>query len=293
MAKKTPLGLPQNGFVKFTLDRDFEHDQYSNVLSRQLIAAATFANNQFFNGAYYLDSGGDPFIHPVTGKTPNQVVLPNAPYTPAIKAITLDYTSQVTLSNTPVDNNLFIHIQPFENTYQQFNTVSDVKLLPQLHKYAASTETYNIEGALILGLRDLKPKQSLSILFQVAENTADADAEVAKVKWQYLAGNSWFDFKEYEITKETTNGFLTSGIITFAIPDKIDLNNTILSNQLHWIRAWVETDSVAVSEMINIHAQAIQLNFQDNSNDPAFLATPLAAATIAKLEIDDAAIDSI
>lgn len=289
---------PDFGFLKFDLLRNFNHKDFPNVLSRQLIAASK-TSGQYLVGAYYKDKNDVIFkldlAVPDSTKNPPpyEVVMPNEPYTPTVKAITIDYHSKLTIGESAIENSMFIHLHPFENTYKQYAVVNNVKLLPQLHNYSTQTETFNLEGALLIGLKDLKPKQSLSLLFQVAENSADADADVAKVKWQYLADNAWTNFKEYEITKETTNGFLTSGIVTFAIPDKINRNNTILSNQLHWIRAWVEKDSVAVSEMINIHAQAVQLNFQDNGNDPAFLATPLPVGTIAKLEIDDTAINSI
>ncbi len=286
------------GFLRLDLLRGFNHKDFANVLSRQLIAASK-QSGQYLVGAYYRDGNKvvfklnltvpDPIINP----SPYEVIMPNEPYTPTIKSISLDYHSKITLAGSEVENSVFIHVHPFENTYRQFPAISNIKLLPQLHKYSTNFETFNVEGALLLGIKDLKPKQSLSVLFQVAENTADADADTAKVKWQYLADNSWKDFNEYDITKETTNGFLTSGIVTFAIPGDINLNNTILNNQLHWIRAWVEKDSVAVSEMINIHAQAVQLNFQDNNNDPEFLATPLPAGTISKMETDDSAIDSI
>ncbi len=283
------------GFLRFDLMRGFNHREYPNILSKQLIASAWLPDGKTLPGAKYYGTDGEPFT--ATGSdqsaSVSSVIMPNEPYTPTIKSISLDYHSKITLSDSKVENSTFIHIHPFENTYRQFSVVNNIKLLPQLHKYSTNIETFNVEGALLLGLKDLKPGQSLSVLFQVAENTADADADTAKVKWQYLADNYWKDFKEYEITKETTNGFLTSGIVTFAVPSGINQNNTILSNQLHWIRAWVEKDSVAVSEMINIHAQAVQLSFQDNNNDPAFLATPLQSGTISKMEIEDTAIDSI
>ncbi len=45
--------------------------------------------------------------------------------------------------------------------------------------------------------------------------------------WYYLVDNVWAKFEGYEIARDTTQGLITSGIVTFSIPGITD-NNTIL-----------------------------------------------------------------
>ena len=285
---------PNAGFLRLDLGRDFEHYSYPNILSRQLIASAWLPDNKTLPGAYYIDkSDNSVFIATGTSQSSSVeiVIVPNEPYTPSIKNINLDYSSNVVLDQS--DFTHFIHLHPFKNTYQSFDEVSNVPVLPQLHINDSSVPPVNLEGCLMLGFKQLRPKQSLSLLFQVAENTADADVNEAKVQWQYLSDNNWIDFKEYEITNDTTRGLITSGIIVLTIPETNTEENTILSKDLYWIRAWVEKNSAAVSEMIKIHTQAAQLTFQDNNNDPSHLSSPLESGRISQLENDVSAIDSI
>jgi len=287
----------RNGFLRFDLKNNFGQDQYPQILTRQAIATAWLPKGKTLPGAFYYGKEGYPKI--IIANSINQfkevagVVPTSEPYTPTIKSITLNYYSKVTLDNSSINNTQFIHLHPFANTYQLFETVYGLPLIPQIHKNTSSIPTTNIEGSLLLGIKNLQAKQSLSILFQVAENTADANVNEAIVQWQYLSENYWKDFKEYEITNDTTKSLTTSGIITFTIPEAKLKENTILPADLYWLKAWVEKDSGAVCETINIHTQATKLTFQNNNNDPGHLNAPLPAQTISKLEKDDSAIDSI
>jgi hypothetical protein len=289
------------GFLKLNLQTDFRHQEYPNALSRQLIAASKLPYTVVSGATYYKRGANNTTDYNSTVKanasTPYtevaEAVIPNPPYTPTIKSISLEYTSAVNLTTTEAGNIRFVHLHPFADTYEQFSSLNNTPLLPRLHKKTDLTEEADLEGSLMLGLKDLKPGQSLSLLFQVAENTANADVEIARVKWQYLANNTWMDFKDYEITLDTTRGLITSGIITFAIPGDINHNNTILSDQQLWIRAWVEKNAVAVCEMINIHTQAVSASFEDNNNSPDHLASPLLPGIITKFEKDNPAIEKI
>jgi len=292
---------------KLTLNGDFGHDQYANVLARQSVAVGSLPQTKYVTGAWYIDGNDVTFklehTRPQDNKdeedviinpSPYTAILPNEPYTPTISSISLDYTSSSVINSVKQEESFLLHIHPFSNAYEQFLQLNNEQfLLPQLHKLRIKDKFENIEGCLLLGIKDLKPGQSLSVLFQVAENTADARIDTAVIQWQYLINNNWFDFKEYEITKDTTRGLLTSGIITFAIPRTIATGNTILNSNLHWLRAKVKENSKAVSELIGIHTQAVQVVFQDNENASSHLEQPLESGVIAKMEKDKSAIDSI
>src|SRR5690625_7483889 len=77
---------------------------------------------------------------------------------------------------------------------------------------------FSSEGSLYIGISNLTGGRNLSLLFQVAEGSADPDYLQQPVLWSYLAGNRWKEFDERAILSDTTSKLLRSGIITFAIP---------------------------------------------------------------------------
>ncbi|MCB9287765.1 MAG: hypothetical protein H6560_10645 [Lewinellaceae bacterium] len=275
--------LPGPGFVQLNLLRDFEHDLYPSALARQMIAKGKYPTS-IVSDAVYLDPDATP---------PGEPVIPREPYTPSIRSASMNYSTRAD-ARVAAQSLQFIHLHPFENTYEVLDSAIGNRLLPVLHENESkSGEGANVEGSLCIGLRGLKPKQSLSLLFQAAENTGDTEADEPKVHWQYLAGNRWVDFREEQVVQDTTKGLITSGIVVFAIPKEIALGNTILPGDLHWIRAYVAENSSVISEMINIHAQAVRATFQDNGNSLNHLAQPLPAESIAGLEAEDPALDSV
>lgn len=282
---------PTYGFLRLNLLRDFGHSDFPNILTRQMIAFAKLPGEII--GAIYLTTGTGGVLLPVEGNAnsttgaPGGVPIPKEPYTPTVKSLKLKYKSRA-IANYPGESEdlLFLHLHPFANTYQQFGNEA-------LNATLSLLATFEEEGNLYIGIKDLKPLENLSILFQVAENTADAGIPLAKINWYYLASNKWIQFNDFQIVSDTTEGLITSGIVSFAIPANINKDNTILPADLHWIKASTNLNSAAISEMIAVHAQATRVTFQNNNNDPNHLQNPLPAGQISKLELADAAIKTI
>src|SRR5207253_11474655 len=78
---------------------------------------------------------------------------------------------------------------------------------------------YSFEGEVYLGIKDLKPPQNLSLLFQMAEGSSNPTVKKpeAHVQWSYLRDNEWVDFKETELS-DATGQLTRSGIINYSIP---------------------------------------------------------------------------
>lgn len=277
------------GFLRLNLLNDFGHTQYQQVLTRQMLAVAMFPSGVI--GAWYRDTTRALVKATSTATMKDyEVVIPNPPYTPAIKSISIDYKSNVS------GDIQFLHLHPFKNTYQVIEKIENSSLLPQFKNPKSKTEKNILipqAGALLIGIRDLQPKQSLTLLFQVVENTADAELAKPKVQWYYLKSNEWEPFRESEVVSDTTDELLTAGIVEFAIPNDINKENTILPSDLNWIKAAVSENPEAISHAIDVHAQAAQVTFQNNDNGLSHLVRPLPAETISKLEYDNSAIKGI
>ncbi|MBI3509749.1 MAG: baseplate J/gp47 family protein [Bacteroidetes bacterium] len=224
--------------------------------------------------------------------------LPNEPYIPTIKEISVNYrsTEKINLTrqrsaktnkaNYDARVEQFFHVLPFgvaENHPAVTKQSANISLLPQ----------FVDEGELFIGISALVPPQTLSVLFKVAEGSADPDLERQKVKWSYMLNNEWYQFTQLQVLSDSTNGLLTSGILTFDLPKIFNGDNTALPTGLFWLRASVEHDSAAVCDLIDVQAQAVTATFADNGNDPDHLRMSLPAETIKDFINSDAAIDKI
>ena len=250
----------QKGFVKLVLaNKDFGHQQYQIAFTHQIIKGI----------------GGTALI-------------PNQPYNPTLKSVSLHYRSSVTIDFTEAYEERpekFFHVHPFGTSHQQAtgDPTNEFFFLPQ----------YRNEGELYIGLDQLYPPQNLTILLQLLEGSEDANTERPEVSWSYLSENIWYPFKTRDILSDSTNKLLTSGIINLSFYKSSTDTDTLLTSGKHWIRASVVEGTKAIPEFVDIISQALIAAFQDNDNDPNYLSRALAADTIKKLEFSDSSIRGI
>jgi len=225
---------------------------------------------------------------------------PPPPLGPFASAISFDYVAaqeiDLNASDIPTFTDRkakFFHLGPFGHA-ERHHLLKDgspdekVHLLPQFD--------FQNDGAaeLYIGIANLRPPQNLSLLFQVADGTANPLAKKPKphIHWSYLNRNEWVPFDKNDVGDNT--GELTrSGIVTLAMPRAASDNNTLLPSGSHWIRLAVGSGNDAVCRLLRVAAQALQATFADAGNDPAFPAKTLPAGTIAGLDQPDAAVKGI
>lgn len=241
----------------------FGHAAYPNLYTEQAIALSKY-------------EGPPP---------PDPPTLPNEPYTPTIKSLTLDYTSTQTV-NFPNNHDdrveRLFHIRPFGHN----EALSDApSMLPQ----------YTDEGAFYIGLKALDPPQQLSILFRPAEGSAAPDNELSRenIKWSYLSGAQWKPLKTQQILSDTTKAFQATGIISFNIPSDASLVHKLMPEGFHWLKAAVETGATGAGKFMALNAQAVTAGFTDRDNDPSRLGRAMEAQSISGLAERQSAIKKV
>ena len=262
------------GFIRLALsgpDTAFGHRLYREIYTKRIIA---YANSQ---------------------TAENELMIPNEPYTPLLNSLTLDYKAKesVDLSQKPTSKSAALfHVRPFGHKAVFDETGA---ALPAVGKFqnGEKDDVAESQGELYIGVSGLKPRQTLSLLFQVAEGSADPELSKETIYWSYLADNQWKSFSSKEILGDSTNGLLNSGIMLFDVSKAATDDNTVLPSGFHWIRACVRKNAAAVCDVIEIAAQAVAATFQDQKNDPGFLATPTPANTISKLKVKQSAVKKI
>lgn len=200
-----------------------------------------------------------------------EIGLPIEPYTPSIKSLSIDYTAKAKMDDIDI-----IHLYPFENT----SKYEDIQQNPTLFPF------HDKEGTLFIGIEDLTPGSNLSVLFQLAEATANSEMDRAKIRWEYLSNNNWIELlPDFNIISDQTDGLTVSGIVTIAIPDTINkTGNTVMPDNLYWLRVSAKDNAMAVAETIGIHTQAAKASARlSDKNDTKRLNIALEAGSVSKL----------
>ena len=246
------LGETREGFVRLTLNQGFLHEEYAAV-------AAKVAKGISDKDPVYKDA-----------------VMPNLPYTPTIQSLTLNYVAE----DTPANTLQLFHLHPFDETNRVAISIGD-SLLPKFE----TSGNKPIEGALYIGLQEAQASETLSILFQLNEPSADSYLAKAKIEWSYLVDNQWYKLNDGEhILSDTTEGFIRSGIVQLVLPFEISSKNTtLLPPQYLWLRAATDARSAATCRVIGVHTQAVRAVFENNGNDLMRLDVPLAAGLLKKM----------
>lgn len=204
----------------------------------------------------------------------NYTVRP--PYTPKLKALAVDYTASQEIGLEPARRDgtaaRVYHVHPFGACdVEAERTPQGVPLLPR----------HDADGELYLGLSDVAAPQSVSILFQLAEGSADPDLAPQRVTWSYLSGDRWVDGR---VIQDTTRGLLNTGIVELALGPAAP--STRVRGGLYWVRAAVARDTASVCDVIALDTQATSATFADQDNAPDHFREPLPPSTITGLAVE-------
>ena len=193
----------------------------------------------------------------IVDKVGDLVGIPNEPYTPLLKSISIDYEA-----HSGENDIALIHLYPFENSSRR----EDIELQPTLFPM------FEDEGTLFIGLNNLRPGSNLRLLFQLAEATADSESDRAEIEWAYLSNNEWEPLRTgFEIISDETNELTRSGIVKLSLPRDITKEgNTLMppvgeegdEKHVYWLKVSSRCNTAGVAETINIHTQAALATYE-------------------------------
>ena len=260
----------EKGFISFELSDDFLHREY-----RQKYVKATV---QYTSGTLYL---------------------PREPYQPKIKSISLGYQAStgVVQLNLPdaaafaAKEIEFFHLGAFGQREVHRHLFRRLKWL--FGEGISLLADYWHRGQLLIGLKNIGKGQTVNLLFQIAEGSANPLKDKEPVSWYVLSNNFWFELGPASLLADGTNGFLKSGVVKINLPTETTTENTWLESGLVWLRATVRENPDAVCQLVGIHAQGVLTELVAPEIHPAHLQVGLMAKTISKLVKPNAAIKKI
>lgn len=208
--------------------------------------------------------------------------IPNRPYIPTIKGVTLDYRSsdrivvshEVMQKDEDMTTGDIYHIHPFglQHVFHD-GQASDRTLVP----------SYNEEGYLLLGIADFEPPDVLTLFFELKQRIAQELLETDPgISFWYMRNDVWVPFEKKDIVSDGTDRFSTSGILSIRVPEGITMGNTILPADLYWIAIAVKDHAMSFPATVKLHTQAITATW-DEVGDPSRLQKPLAPGKIQKI----------
>ncbi len=202
--------------------------------------------------------------------------VPPPPYTPVMNRVSFSYTGTASIGPGSGDakdkwaEKVFI-IHPFGA--ESVNANQPWVLLPVLQYY----------GNLYIGFSAAQAKGTLTLLFHLREDSATSIAsDPEPVHWSYLASDTWIDLHDKQVISDTTDGFLSSGIVTLDVPGDINQNNTIMPSGLFWLRVSAEKNFASFCTVYSIRTQAVSVTRRLTEQAPTVLAQPLPARSIVR-----------
>jgi hypothetical protein len=210
--------------------------------------------------------------------------LPNQPYIPVLKAITVDYMLEHSESlsgnmrDSKTDNGIYIwHKYPFgyKKVYPGKNTAA-FKLIPE----------FPHQSNLLIGLESVIPGEMISFLFQFEESNFDHFNYVpGDIEWSILQDNEWIRIPKADILIDETANLIKTGMITMRLPDLPGRKNTILNPSLYWLKASCNNRGNVRSKTLAVLSQVLSatrlLTNEQNLTEASLF---LSAGTLTQLK---------
>jgi hypothetical protein len=182
---------------------------------------------------------------------------PNAPYTPLISDVSLDYQARARIRvdergsarELKLEQRVF-HLHPFG--YEEFRATGAGNPHSLLPKYAT-------DGNLFIGISGGRAGQMLTLFFHLNEETNQQIAyDNPAITWYYLSAQGWQPLPATNIVLDRTNGFICSGIVTLLLPEELDRQSTLMPAGKAWLRIGANAHLDSLPRLFSVHTNVIR-----------------------------------
>ena len=223
------------------------------------------------------------------------------PYTPTLSEISLSYEAgsgraalgaadEESFTGAPLE---FFHVGGFGQRREH------AWLREQLRAYVEDRRVpllpaYEDEGELLVGLSGLAANQGVSLLFKLADGSADPDVESEpQVRWAVLCDNHWKALAGGDAVNDGTKNLLASGLLEVSVPPQATTDNTFMPAGLLWLKAAVRENVRGVCRIEHLAANAVEVERRAGSLPAGRVWTPLPPGSIKRLKTPLAAVKSV
>lgn len=187
--------------------------------------------------------------------------MPNEPYTPVLNRISLTYRARSRIDASSRHNHgnkrkveKIFHHHPFGVSTAYPNSKDQAPALFPVYDYQSN---------LYIGLRGKEVRGSVTLFFHLCEDHGqETVGEAERFLWFYLAQDGWKRVEPKRVVRDTTNGFLSSGIITLNLPNDLTNQNPEMPGDLYWLRLSSPTDANGVCSCYAITTNVVPVTRQ-------------------------------
>ncbi len=188
------------------------------------------------------------------------LAVPNAPYTPTIKQLSLNYKARtlirpgvdIPFDRPSLDERLF-HIHPFgiEQRYPS-KTEGRMRLFPQ----------YEDDGNLFVGIDAQNLAGPLTLFLNLDEDVSRVClTQRPAIHWSCLTATGWLALEDNRVISDTTEGFLMSGVVTLDLPQGMVSDSSVMPQGQYWLRVSVANGVEGFSGLRSILTNVGQLKY--------------------------------
>lgn len=183
--------------------------------------------------------------------------VPNAPYTPLISQLSVDYRARAKIrvnetrsGQASQRTQRVFHLHPFGyEEVEPTRTGRSFSLLPR----------YDTDGNLFIGVNGGRGAQELALLFHLTEETNQQTSfESPRIVWYYLGIQGWCRIPATSFVSDTTNGFLSSGVVVLTLPKDVDRRSTLMPSGKAWLRVGADTRLDSFPRLYSVHTNGIR-----------------------------------
>ncbi|MGP1406046.1 baseplate J/gp47 family protein, partial [Filifactor alocis] len=137
----------------------------------------------------------------------------------------------------------------------------------------------------IISLKRIEGPCIISLYFRLKDSgILHANMDKKQPTWHYLSGRKWIQFKEFEIIRDTTDGFLQSGHVYFKIGADAIITDSKSDKQLFLKLSYPEILRSRYPILEKIYTQSVDATFIDQNNDLEGFPKKIPANTITRFQ---------
>lgn len=184
--------------------------------------------------------------------------LPNAPYTPLVNRLSIDYKATTTIDPLTIEQTSqtqIIQLHPF-GSEQIYPTKQH-----HHHRRPRLLANYCNDSHIFIGLTATDLSGYLNLFFLFAGNAKFLSPYPStQYQWHYLVGNEWVELAASNLIHDTTQGFLTSGVVTLYIPDEIDTCHHIMPDGMYWLKVSTNVGIDRYPDCLHVATHVLRVN---------------------------------
>lgn len=263
--------LQENKTMKVDLDRFNIHEDLK-------LSNDSRGHRKLLQGFLRLELGGHPMafghreypelLRDVTLKNilkknkKDLLPLPNRPYTPLIKSISIDYSlkSEINFAqNTILSQTAMLHPKDIVVRVSIFGYEELYPAeAPKPFTILAESDGLDRCNKIYFGL-DTVDTKILTLHLQIDEKSVPDTIDCIAPQWEYLCNNKWKEFSSKDLIADGTKGLIKSGIVKLSTPDIIDIQSSIMPKKLFWIRIVnLNSRSTTLPNILGVHTNSTE-----------------------------------